>query len=93
MTVGSYQAFYNMVKDDQPAIGKPLGDCLRSLSGICACRKQQKTQKSNECNQLYINFVKTNGEALKEYFATKTTDAEILFSHDSHHEILRLKLR
>lgn len=93
MTIGSYQAFYNLIKDSQLAVAKPLGDCIHSVASICSCRQQAKNQKSDECNQLYINFINTNGEALKDYFAIKTTDSEILFNHNSHHQILKVKLR
>jgi len=93
MNIGNYQSFYNLVKDDLPVIAGPLGDCIRNVASICNCKKEQKQKKSNECNIMYINFIKQNGEALKEYFATKTSDAELLFNHDTHHYVLRLQLR
>ena len=93
MNIGNYQSFYNLVKDDLPVIAGPMGDCIRNVASICNCKKEQKQKKSNECNTMYINFIKKNGEALKEYFATKTSDVELLFNHDAHHHILRLQLR
>jgi len=93
MIIGTYQQFHGIVKDDLPAISKPLGDCITAVSKICSCKKQAKHDKSNQCNQIYIDFIKNSGEGLKEYFATKTTDKEVVFNHSSHHPILRLTLR
>lgn len=93
MTIGSYQQFYSIVKDDLPSIAQQLDECIQAVNRICACKKDAKQAKSNSCNQLYINFVQNNGEALKEYFATKTTDKEMVINHSSHHPIIRLTLR
>jgi hypothetical protein len=92
MIISTYQQFYNLVKDDLPAIAKPLGDCITEVSKICSCKKQLKYNKSNQCNELYVEFIKNNCEGLKEYFAGKTQDGEIIFNHSSHHPILNLKL-
>lgn len=93
MIISTYQQFYGIVKDDLSAISKPLSDCINAVNNICACKKQAKQDKSNSCNELYVNFIKNNGEGLKEYFATKTSDKEVVFNHSTHHPIMRLTLR
>jgi hypothetical protein len=42
---------------------------------------------------LYINFVISHASDLIDYFRTKTTDNEIIFSHGSNHVIKTIKLR
>ncbi len=93
MTIGTYQEFYSIVKDDLPIIARQLADCIDAVKRICACKKSQRQKKSNECNDIYINFIKNNGEGLKEYFATKTLDKTIIFNHSTHHTIFTLTLR
>jgi hypothetical protein len=93
MNIGTYQQFYTLIKDDLPAIALPLGDCISATDRICSCKKEAKQNKSNSCNQIYIDFIKNCGEGLKEYFATKTADNEVVFNHSTHHPILRLTLR
>jgi hypothetical protein len=93
MNIGTYQQFYTLIKNDLPAIAHPLGECIDATNRICSCKKEAKQAKSNSCNQLYIEFIKNSGEGLKEYFATKTTDKEVVFNHSAHHPILRLSLR
>jgi len=93
MNVGSAQALLKIIGNDNiPSIGN-LKNCIQSLSKICSCQKSRKSQKSEECNNIYINFVNTQTQNLVEYFKTKTNDDVIIFTHGSNHEIRRLKLR
>lgn len=93
MTIGDYQSFYNLIKDDNNQIAISLGECVSGLSRICSCNKSRKVAKSQECNTLYVEFVRNNQNTLADYMRTKTNDAEIVFNHNSHHLILKLKLR
>jgi hypothetical protein len=93
MIIGDYQSFYNLIKNDNNPIAINLGECIDSLSKICSCNKTRKVAKSQECNTIYIQFIKNNQNTLAEYMRTKTNDAEIVFNHNSHHNILKLKLR
>lgn len=93
MIIGDYQSFYNLVKNDNNPIAINLGECISSLGRICSCNKTRKVEKSQECNTIYVQFIKNNQNTLAEYMRTKTNDAEIVFNHNSHHNILKLKLR
>ena len=93
MNIGSYQACLNFIGSDQiPAVNN-LRDCVTQLSKICGCQKQRKSQKSEECNVLYINFASTVAPNMVEYFKTKTGDDTIIFTHGSNHIISTIRLR
>lgn len=93
MNIGSYQACLNFIGSDQiPALNN-LRDCVAQLSKICNCQKARKTQKSEECNVLYINFASRLAPTLIDYFKTKTTDSTITFTHGSNHVISTITLR
>ena len=70
-----------------------LKDCLHGLNRICSCQKQRKSQKQEECNVMYINFIAKRASDLTNYFRTKTTDDEITFSYGGSHVITTIKLR
>lgn len=91
--IPDYQTFYNIVNKDMAAAVAPLGDCIQSLSKICPCKKDRKQKKIDECNELYVNIITSNGESLKEYFKTKTSDNEVIFNQKTHYTILRLSLK
>lgn len=93
MIISDYQSFYNLVKDDNPYVGNLLGNCITVLNKICSCNKTRKSAKAEECNRIYIDYIQSNGNGLIEYFKTKTNDAEVIFNHNTHHLILKLKLR
>jgi len=93
MIIGDYQSFYNLIKDDNNPIAIELGECISGLSRICSCNKSRKQNKSQECNVIYIQYIKSHQNTLVEYMLTKTNDTEIVFNHSTHHQILRLKLR
>jgi len=93
MIIGDYQSFYNLIKGDPNQIAISLGECIDGLSRICSCNKSRKQAKAQECNELYVKFVRNNQNTLADYMRNKTNDAEIVFNHNSHHPILKLKLR
>lgn len=93
MIIGDYQSFYNLIKNDNNPIAIQLGECIDGLSRICSCNKSRKQVKSQECNTLYIQYIRNHQNTLVEYMRTKTNDVEIVFNHNSHHSILKLKLR
>jgi hypothetical protein len=93
MNIGSYQACLNFVGQDQVPALNNLRDCVAQLSKICGCQKAKKVHKSEECNVLYITFIKTQSDAYINLFRTMTTDEYIVFNHNAHHEIKRIKLR
>lgn len=93
MIIGNYLAFYNLVVNDRVNEFNQLTICVQALDKICSCQKQRKSNKANDCNNAYINLVNTVIPNMVEYFKTKTNDSEIIFYHNSHHEIKRLKLR
>jgi hypothetical protein len=93
MTISSYQQFFNFIKGKNLPIEGQLSNCITLLNNICSCKKQQKANKSEECNVLYITFIKTQSDAYINLFRTMTTDEYIVFNHNSHHEIKRIKLR
>ncbi len=93
MNIGSHQALVNLLASEHIVSIDRLKDCLQQVSKICSCQKQRKNQKHEECNVLYINFVISHASDLIDYFKTKTTDNEIIFSHGSNHVIKTIKLR
>jgi hypothetical protein len=93
MNIGSHQALVNLLASEHIVSMDRLKDCLQQVSKICSCQKQRKNQKHEECNVLYINFVTLHASDLINYFRTKTTDDEIVFSHGSNHVIKTIKLR
>ena len=93
MTIISYQQFFNSIKGKNLPIEGQLSNCITLLNNICSCKKQQKANKSEECNVLYITFIKTQSDAYINLFRTMTTDEYIVFNHNAHHEIKRIKLR
>jgi hypothetical protein len=93
MIIGSYQSLISFIGTDNiPAIG-PLKNCVAQLNKICSCQKQRKGQKSEECNKLYIDIVNNTISSMIDYLKSKTTDSEIVFSHNSHHIIKKVTLR
>jgi hypothetical protein len=93
MVISSYQQFYELIKSDALPIVAPLVDCIKSANAICVCKKRQKQNRSNECNQMYIDFINSFGVANIELWKTKTTDDSITFSHNSHHVINVVNLK
>lgn len=93
MNIGSHQALVNLLSSEHIVSMDRLKDCLQQVNKICSCQKQRKNQKHEECNVLYINFVISHASDLIDYFRTKTTDNEIIFSHGSNHVIKTIKLR
>jgi len=93
MNIGSYQAFLGFIgKDTVPMVDR-LQNCVKQLNIICNCQRSRKSQKSEECNKIYIDLVNSTVGNLIDYLKTKTTDSEIIFSHNGSHEIKRIKLR
>jgi hypothetical protein len=93
MNIGSHQALVNLLSSEHIVSMDRLKDCIQQVNKICSCQKQRKNQKHEECNVLYINFVISHASDLIDYFRTKTTDNEIIFSHGSNHVIKTIKLR
>lgn len=93
MTVSGYQDFINKFGNDNITAFEPLKGCIHVLNKICACQKQRKSAKAEECNNFYINLVSSTVVNMVDYLRTKTTDGEIIFYHNGSHEIKRIKLR
>ena len=92
MRVNNFQEFNNIIKTTNLPIRQQLSDCITILSKICNCKKQQKNKKAEECNNLYINFIKGNAANLKHFWKTITSDPDISFFHNTHHHIITVKL-
>lgn len=93
MNVNGPQSLLNLIGNDNIQSVSNLRTCILSVSKICSCQKQRKSQKSEECNNIYIQFVNSHASSLIEYFKTKTTDDVIVFSHGSNHIISTIRLR
>lgn len=93
MTISSYQQFANLVSDSNNPNLKAITNCLGVANRICACQKEVKARKNEECNILYIKVVNTVVPTILDYFKTKTNDADIIFCHNGCHEIKRFRLR
>lgn len=92
MNVNGYQDFINKFGNDNIVAFDSLKNCVLTLNKICNCQKQRKIIKSNECNNIYINLVKTTMTNMVGYLQSKTSDSEIIFYHNGSHEIKRIKL-
>lgn len=93
MIVNGYQDFLSKFGGDNISAIDPLRNCQAVLQKICSCQKQRKSNKSEECNRIYINIVSSVIVNMSDYLKTKTTDQEIIFYHNGCHEIKRVKLR
>lgn len=93
MKIGNYQAFYNLVNNDNIPAFSPLKNCVVTINKICSCQKSKKNAKIQECDNIYVSIVRTSAVNMIEYFKSKTNDSEVIFYHGGSHEILRLKLR
>lgn len=93
MNISSPQALLGLIGNDNIQSLSDLRSCILSVNKICSCQKQRKSQKAEECNNIYIQFINSNAYSLLEYFKTKTSDDVIIFTHGSNHEIKRFKLR
>lgn len=93
MNINGYQDFLSKFGNDNISAIDPLKNCYAVLQKICSCQKQRKTNKSEECNKIYINIVNSTIVNMTDYLKTKTTDQEIIFYHNGSHEIKRIKLR
>jgi hypothetical protein len=92
MNISGPQSLLNFIGSDNIPSVSNLRSCILSVGNICSCQKQKKIQKSEECNNIYIQFVNSNCAGLLEYFKSKTSDDTIIFTHGSNHEIKRFKL-
>lgn len=92
MTIGNYQAFVKFIGNDSVTGVGPIKNCVMQLNKICTCQKSRRASKSEECNNLYIAAVKAISTNI-EYLKSKTSDESIQFYHNSHHQILNVKLR
>lgn len=93
MIIGGYQAFYNLVNNDNVPSFASLKNCVTVVSKICNCQKARKNAKIEECERIYTGIVRSAAANMVEYFQSKTNDSEIVFYHGGSHEILKLKLR
>lgn len=93
MIIGGYQAFHNLVNNDNVPSFSALKNCVTIVSKICNCQKARKNAKIDECEKMYIGLVQSTATNMVEYFKSKTNDSEIIFYHGGSHEILRLQLR
>lgn len=92
MTISNYYEFYNLVKDDMSSVVSQLSECIRQSNSICSCQKDRKQRKIEECNTIYIEFIKSNAEGLVEYLKTKTQDKSVIFKHSTHYPITTVNL-
>lgn len=93
MVITSGQGLVNLVDKDNLSNFISLKDCLIQANRICACQKQRKANKAEECDKIYVNIVNTVLPNMLDYLRTKTNDPDIMFYHHGHHEIKRIKLR
>ena len=92
MTIHTYQSFFNLIKNDSLPVKDSLADCLVAVSRICACKKPLKMKKSEQCNNIYINFIKNEAHNYISLWKTKTSDDVIIFYHNTHHLIKEITL-
>lgn len=92
MIIKNYQQFYNLIKNDSLPIKQQLSDCIMSVIKTCACKKSLKQQRSNNCNEIYANWIKNNASKYIEYWKHKTTDSSISFFHSQTYEIITIDL-
>ena len=85
MVVHNYQEFYRYIKDDQISIRFTLENCINSAAKICNCQKATKVKKMEECNRLYMDYIKTNVASLIPIFKKKTSDKFVAFNADNLH--------
>lgn len=92
MIISNFQEFYNLIKTDAIPVKNQLENCINTLARICNCKREVKASKNTECNNIYINFIKSNGQSLKDFLKSKTKDKEVVFNHDAHYHIVTVNL-
>lgn len=93
MIINNAKDFVKFLGDEEISIRHQLDSCIKMAAKICGCQKSRKAAKVNECNTMYIDFIKANADALVDVFRQRTADTDIRFYHDTHHIIKVLKLR
>lgn len=92
MVITSGQGLINIVDKDNLSIFSELKDCINQANRICACQRQRKSIKMEECDKIYVRIVTTILPTMLDYLKTKTIDPEIVFYHHGNHEVKRIKL-
>lgn len=93
MTIYNFNDFYNLIKDTKLNIVDKLEKCIKDAAKICNCNRKLKEAKINECNQMYILYIKINAQNIKKLLKTKVNDNIIIFKHSYTKDILTLDLR
>lgn len=93
MIVNNVNDFIKFLSGDEISIKGQLESCVKTASKICGCQKSRKMAKVNECNRLYVEFVKNNADSLVDFFKKLTADNDIRFYHNTHELIKVVKLR
>jgi hypothetical protein len=92
MTIRTYLEFYNLIKNDNLPVSSELTACVQSVAKTCLCNKSLKAKRVEQCNSIYINWVKNNASKYVQYWKHKTNNDKISFFHTQTYEIISIKL-
>ena len=92
MIIGNVNGFHNLVKGHNIPGLERFMSCYRSFSSMCNCQKAAKQKKMVECSRLYSEFITANGQNLKNWLKSKTTDKTVVFRQNDHQDLITIKL-
>lgn len=91
MIIKNYQQFYDFIKDENLPIKTELLNCITSVIKTCNCKKELRRKRSEQCNELYVNWIKNNASNYKAYWKQKTNSGYIRFFQNETFEILTVR--
>lgn len=92
MIIGNFQEFYKLIKNEPLLITKKLEACINSAARICNCQRNIKLKKLDECNAIYVEYIKSNAATISMIFKNKIQDSSITFNSGNTIHIATVKL-
>lgn len=88
MKINTFGEFYSFITNNtldnlHPQLAD-FGYCVSQYNSLCACKKNAKLQRGDECTRQYINIINTVIPSLKEEVLSKTVDGVIEFYYNNN---------
>lgn len=80
MIINNFQEFFRLIKDEPLPIVKSLEACITSAARICNCQRTAKLKKLDECNTIYVEYIKSNAALIANILKRKTQDTTFTFN-------------
>lgn len=93
MVVRTFQDFYTLIQNDNISIKYKLKVCIDIASKTCICQKELKQKRLNDCNKLYVDYVRSNQSILISLFKNKTKDKHVVFLNGGIYPIQSINIQ